>query len=75
MRDRLVAGGVTVNGLCVLHDEPDLLAHYQIDVIGGADAFAMTCADFSEFAEAMRQKLRREIIASAGVAPQQASRR
>jgi hypothetical protein len=63
-RDRLVAGGVTINGLCVLHDEPDLLAHYQADVIGGPGAFAMTCRDFTEFEEAMRQKLRREIIAA-----------
>jgi hypothetical protein len=65
-RDRLVGGGVTINGLCVLHDEPDLLDHYQADVIGGPGAFAMTCADFSEFEEAMRQKLRREIIAARG---------
>lgn len=64
MRDRLVAGGVTINGLCVLHDEPDLLAHYQAEVIGGPASFAMTCQDFSEFEEAMRQKLRREIIAA-----------
>jgi len=63
-RDRLVAGGVVINGLCVLHDEPDLLAHYQAEVIGGPGAFAMTCADFSAFEEAMRQKLRREIIAA-----------
>ncbi len=64
VRDRLVAGGVTINGLCVLHEEPDLLAHYQAEVIGGPGAFAMTCQDFSEFEEAMRQKLRREIIAA-----------
>ena len=64
VRDRLVAGGVTINGLCVLHDEPDLLAHYQAEVIGGPGSFAMTCADFSAFEEAMRQKLRREIIAA-----------
>jgi hypothetical protein len=66
VRDTLVAGGVTINGLCVLHDEPDLLAHYQAEVIGGPGAFAMTCQDFSEFEEAMRQKLRREIIAVRG---------
>ena len=65
-RDRLVAGGVTINGLCVLHEEPDLLAHYQQEVIGGPGAFAMTCQNFAEFEEAMRQKLRREIIASLG---------
>ena len=64
VRDRLVAGGVTINGLCVLHEEPDLLAYYQAEVIGGPGAFAMTCQDFSEFEEAMRQKLHREIIAA-----------
>lgn len=64
LRDRLVDGGVTINGLCVLHEEPDLLAHYQAEVIGGPGAFAMTCKDFSEFEEGMRQKLRREIIAA-----------
>ena len=64
VRDRLVAGGVTINGLCVLHDEPDLLAHYQAEVIGGPGAFAMTCQNFLEFEAAMRQKLRREIIAA-----------
>jgi hypothetical protein len=47
----------------VLHEEPDLLAHYQQDVIGGPGAFAMTCQTFAEFEDAMRQKLRREIIA------------
>lgn len=61
VRDRLVAGGVTVNGLCVLHDEPDLVEFYQSDVIGGPGAFAITCADFGQFAEAMRHKLQREI--------------
>ena len=66
VRDRLVEGGVTINGLCVLHEEPDLLAHYQQEVIGGPGAFAMTCQSFAEFEEAMRQKLRREIIASKG---------
>ena len=66
VRDRQVASGVTINGLCVLHDEPDLLAHYQAEVIGGPDAFAMTCESYAEFAEAMRQKLRREIIAARG---------
>ena len=28
VRDRLVAAGVTINGLCVLHEEPDLLESY-----------------------------------------------
>jgi hypothetical protein len=61
VRDRLVAAGVTINGLCVLHDEPDLLESYRAEVIGGPGAFALPCQDFSGFAAAMRQKLTREI--------------
>ena len=60
-RDRLVDAGVTINGLCVLHEEPDLVASYTNDVIGGPGAFALWCADYPEFALAMRQKLVREI--------------
>ena len=67
VRDRLVAGGVTINGLCVLHDEPDLLESYQRDVIGGPGSFAIQCQDFQGFAEAMRQKLQREIAAAAAL--------
>ncbi len=61
IRDRLVAGGVTVNGLCVLHEEPDLLQSYTAEVIGGWGAFAIPCARYAEFAEAMQRKLVREM--------------
>ncbi len=61
VRDRLVAAGVTINGLCVLHEEPDLLQSYTAEVIGGPGAFALACADYAGFAEAMRRKLVREI--------------
>lgn len=61
VRDRMTAAGVTINGLCVLHEEPDLLASYTAEVIGGPGAFALACADFADFAEAMRRKLLREI--------------
>ncbi len=61
IRDRLAAAGVTINGLCVLHEEPDLLQSYTREVIGGPGAFALQCQDFSQFAEAMRQKLAKEI--------------
>ncbi len=60
-RDRLAAAGVTVNGLCVLHEEADLLQSYADEVIGGPDAFAVACADYAGFAEAMRRKLVREV--------------
>ena len=61
VRDRLVELGVTINGLCVLHEEPDLVERYQDEVIGGPGAFALWCETYQEFAIAMRQKLIREI--------------
>ncbi len=61
VRDRMAAADITINGLCILHEEPDLLQSYTEEVIGGPGAFAVTCRDYPDFAEAMRQKLAREI--------------
>jgi Ca-activated chloride channel family protein len=61
IRDRMAAAGITINGLCILHEEPDLLQSYTNEVIGGPGAFAVTCAAYADFTEAMRQKLTREI--------------
>ena len=63
IRDRLANAGITINGLCVLHEEPDLLESYTREVIGGPGAFALQCQDYSAFADAIRQKLQREIAA------------
>jgi Ca-activated chloride channel family protein len=61
IRDRMAAADITINGLCILHEEPDLLASYTEQVIGGPGAFAVICRDYRDFAEAMRQKLTREV--------------
>jgi len=61
IRDRMAAADITINGLCILHEEPDLLTSYTQDVIGGPGAFAVTCREYKDFTEAMRQKLTREI--------------
>lgn len=61
IRDRMAAAAITINGLCILHEEPDLLASYTEEVIGGPGAFAIVCHDYPGFAEAMRQKLSREV--------------
>jgi hypothetical protein len=61
VRDRMAAAGTTINGLCILHEEPDLLTSYTQEVIGGPGAFAVTCRTYRDFTEAMRQKLTREI--------------
>jgi hypothetical protein len=63
VRDRLVASGIVINGLCVLHEEPDLVETFTSEVIGGAGSFALPCVDYKGFAEAQRMKLLREMIA------------
>ena len=62
IRDRLAAAGVTINGLCVLHEEADLLETYTREVIGGPGHFALACPSYAAFAEAMREKLRQETV-------------
>lgn len=61
VRDMGIAAGMTINGLAVLNEEPDLLDHYRAEVIGGPGCFAMPCPDYAAFAEAIREKLAREI--------------
>ena len=61
VRDLAVAAGLTINGLAIVNEEPDLLAHYAEEVIGGPGSFAMSCADYDDFAEAILRKLRREL--------------
>jgi Ca-activated chloride channel homolog len=61
IRDRMAAAGITINGLCILHEEPDLLQSYTHEVIGGPGAFAVTCKDYAQFGAAMRRKLIREV--------------
>jgi hypothetical protein len=61
IRDIGVQAGITINALAVLNEEPDLMAHYAAEVIGGPGAFVMHCPDYESFAEAIREKLRREI--------------
>ena len=62
IRDRMAASGITINGLCILHEEPDLLTSYTNEVIGGPGAFAEVCPDYPAFAAAMHRKLARELI-------------
>jgi len=61
VRDLAVAAGITINGLAILNEEPDLLAHYAAEVIGGPGSFGTTCADYADFADAILRKLLREL--------------
>lgn len=69
-RRRAEAMNVTVNGLAIESEDPDLDEYYRNAVITGPDAFVMAVNDHTAFAEAMRRKLIREIepiaLAAAG---------
>ncbi len=68
-RDRAVAEGITINGLPILNDRPTfgrrspipLDIYYRESVIGGPGAFMIPAEDFSNFGQAVRRKLIREI--------------
>ena len=61
MRDEAVAAGITVNGLAIENEEPNLRQHYRDAVIGGPGAFVLPIKRYEDFAAAMKKKLIREI--------------
>lgn len=71
-RDRVIAQGITINGLPLMtHGAdvfarwsiPDLDAYYTACVIGGTGAFVLPVTDWAEFEDAVRRKLVLEIAA------------
>ena len=60
-RDRVVAQGVTINGLPVLEWAYKLDEFFRDNVIGGAGAFYEPVVKFKDFQVAFRRKLIREI--------------
>jgi hypothetical protein len=78
-RDAAAAAGVTINGLAIINESPDLgySAHthppgglpdyYRRNVLGGPDAFLIVVKDFASFADAMAEKLAKEIASSGGL--------
>ena len=73
-RDRVLAQGITINGLPLMTDDgefslfylPDLDVYYTTCVIGGTGSFVIPVRDWPVFADAVRRKLVLEI---AGFAP------
>lgn len=73
-RDRLVAEGVTINGLPIVNDRPNfgmspgygLEEYFRAAVIGGPGAFLIAADDFTKFGEAIRRKMVQEIAARPG---------
>lgn len=60
-RAMALSRGITVNGLAILADDPDLAAWYAGHVVAGPDSFVMAAANFDDYARAFRRKLLREI--------------
>jgi hypothetical protein len=64
-RDRIVAAGISINGLAILTEEAWLEGYYRSNVIGGPGAFVVAAQDFGSFADAMLKKLVQEVAGSA----------
>ena len=65
VRDKLVADGITINGLPILTEEPWLETYYTLYLIGGPGAFVIVAQDLDSFADAMRRKLVAEVTVAA----------
>lgn len=74
-RIKAEALGVTINGLAVTSEEPDVAAWYRRHVISGPGAFVIEARSFADFARAMESKLLREIAGTPSAAPPGAKRR
>jgi hypothetical protein len=84
-RDEAIGRGVTINGLAIINDKPNLgySAHtqppgglplyYRQNVIGGPNSFLVVVQDFNSFADAMAQKLAKEIDVARAAAENQVS--
>jgi hypothetical protein len=60
-RDDAVFVGVTVNGLAILNEEPQLDTYYRAFVVGGTGAFALAARDYADFKDVIVKKLVREV--------------
>ena len=70
-RDQAVAAGITINGLPILTDFPSLDEYYRTFVIGGPGAFVVPAREFTDFAQAILNKLIREIAGRDEISPTQ----
>lgn len=69
-RDAAVAAGITINGLPILTDVPDLDNYFLDYAIGGDEAFVQAAANFSDFEAAVKAKIKREIIPELETVPE-----
>jgi hypothetical protein len=60
-RNNAVNAGITINGLPILNDERNLDTFYTNNVIGGPGSFVIAANNFSDFENAVTQKIGREV--------------
>lgn len=60
-RDAAIEAGITINGLTILNEFPELDAYFSRFVVGGPGAFIVTAKSFSTFSAAILNKLVQEI--------------
>ena len=65
-RDAAIEAGITINGLTILDEFPELDSYFSRFVVGGPGAFIITADSFSTFSAAILNKLVQEI---AGTVP------
>lgn len=61
VRDRVVAQGITINGLTILNEWPTLDTYFEANVAGGTGHFVIPANDYDTYGEAILRKLVREI--------------
>jgi len=62
-RDDAVRDGITINGLAILTEVAGLDEYFRENIMGGEGAFVLAAEDFASFAQAILNKLIREIAA------------
>ena len=72
-RDDAVFAGITINGVAILNEEPQLDVYYKAFVVGGNGSFALAAHDYADFQDVIVKKLVREVTTIAS-APQSISR-
>ena len=60
-RDEAVRDGITINGLAILTEVGGLDNYFRENIMGGDGAFVIAAEDFASFAQAILNKLIREI--------------
>ncbi len=61
-RNRLIAQGVTINGIAIDRVGFSIARYFRTDIIGGLDAFVMESRGYSDYPRSIREKLFREVI-------------